>query len=148
MATCCHRRSCLRAGKARNAVVCLRVSAGKMIASSPELTQRTRSWSVFLIYIINLSYDIEIMDLLENQDYLDYKQPPLPISSFMHVTKNQLVFLNNRQHKQWKLWYLKANIKILLVSFIFFKCRCFEIFHSVSFKGDFLKIIIWFFNNA
>lgn len=77
MATCCHRRQYLRncisrAGKARNAVICAKLSAMKMMSSSPELIQRARSWSLFLIYIRNLSYDTE-MDK-ENQDYLDYKQ--------------------------------------------------------------------------
>jgi len=79
MATCYdrrqHSRNCISgAGKAGNAVTCARVSSGKIIVPSPELTQKTRSQSALLIYIINPSSDIDVVDLIENQDYLDYKQ--------------------------------------------------------------------------
>lgn len=53
----------------------VQMSAEEMMASSPELTQRTRSWSVFLIYILHLGSDIEMMYLLEKH-HLYSKQKP------------------------------------------------------------------------
>lgn len=98
MTSCCHRRqyptNCISAaGKASNALNCARVSDGEMTAFSPEFTQRTKSWSVFLIYIINLISHIKIMDLLEKQAYWTTKNN-LTINKLIYVFyKNKLACL-------------------------------------------------------